>query len=132
MMDSGLIHEIERFDAVDSKEDLEANESPKAKAERQFEEGLTDYDHKDPRIKQLLEEVKAAFIPSHDYLLDKIDIPPIKLGTKKAVIEPTPPPHRRHFSERHDEAISAHLEIGLMNGLIQRQQSDTVSPMHAV
>ena len=86
----------------------------------------------DPNLRKLLSDNKQLFIPNHDYLLDKIDIPPIKLGTINQEIKPTPPPARRHFSDKHDEAISLHISVGLMNGLIQRQQSPTVSPMHAV
>ena len=130
MMDSELVKEIERFDAVDASEENERNESPKEKAEREFMEGLDKYT--DPKVRKLLLKNPELFIPSHDYLLDKINIPPIKLGTKKDTVDPTPPPARRHFTERIDEALSAHIEIGLMNGLIQRQRSDTVSPMHAV
>ena len=131
IMDSNLVKEIEEYDDVDLEVDNEENLSPKAKAEKEFQEDIVNYND-NPRLKKLLEDQKRTFIPSHDYLLDKIDLPPVKLGTKDRIITPTPPPARRHFTEKHDEAISAHLEIGLMNGLIQRQQSSTVSPMHAV
>ena len=131
MMDSSLVKEIERFDDEDLESDNEENISPKAKAEREYDEEIPKYD-KIPELKRLLESHKKMFMPTHDYLLDKIDMPPVKLGTKERIIKPTPPPARRHFTEKHDEAISAHIEIGLMNGLIQRQQSSTVSPMHAV
>ena len=131
IMDSSLVKQIEEYDDEDLEVTNEENLSPKAKAEKEFEEDILNYSDK-PALKKLLEERKNVFIPSHDYLLDKIDLPPIKLGTKDRIITPTPPPARRHFTDKHDEAISAHLEIGLMNGLIQRQQSSTVSPMHAV
>ena len=111
--------------------DNEENLSPKTKAGKDFQEDIVNYID-NPRLKKLLEEQKQTFIPSHDYLLNKIDLPPVKLGTKDMIITPTPPPARRHFTEKHDKAISVHLEIGIMNGLIQRQQNWTVSPMHAV
>ena len=126
-MDNQLIQEIDSFT---QESELSENKSPRKEAEEKFEAALTSYD--DPEVKQLILDNKDLFLPSHDYLLDKISIPPIKLGTKSEIIVPTPPPARRHFTEKHDEAISTFLEIGLMNGLIQRQQSDTVSPLHAV
>ena len=131
MMDSSLVKQIEEFDDEDLESDNEENMSPRAKAEAEYEEEIKKYSH-NPKLQELLRKRKEVFIPSHDYLLDKISIPPVKLGTKDRIITPTPPPARRHFTEKHDEAISAHVEIGLMNGLIQRQQSSTVSPMHAV
>ena len=131
IMDSSLVKEIEEFDDVDLETDNEENLSPKAKAEKEFEQEIPRYND-NPKLKALLEREKQVFIPTHDYLLDKMKLPPVKLGTKDRIIKPTPPPARRHFTDKHDEAISAHIEIGLMNGLIQRQQSSTVSPMHAV
>ena len=121
---------IEELDSIETDNQLGENKSPRKEAEEKFEAALKMYT--DPAVKALILQNKDLFLPTHDYLLDKISIPPIKLGTKSEVIVPTPPPARRHFSEKHDEAISTFLEIGLMNGLIQRQQSDTVSPLHAV
>jgi len=130
VMDSSLVQEIQRHDEEDFKE-VDENKSPQQKA---IDEYLVEIEHYNncPELKRLIDEHRKLFIPSHAYMLDKIDIPPVKLGTKQPIVEPTPPPARRHFTEKHDEAISAHIEIGLMNGLIQRQQSATVSPMHAV
>ena len=131
VMDSTIVAEIDqREEPVQTATDKELNESPKQKAEREFKDDILKYAHADERA--VIEEFPEVFVPTHDYLLDKINMPPIKLGTKSPEIKPTPPPGRRHFSERHDEAISTWLEVGLMNGLISRTQSDTVSPLHCV
>ena len=131
VMDSTIVAEIDQLEEpVQTAADKELNESPKQKAEREFKEDILNYKHPDERA--VIEEFPEVFVPTHDYLLDKINMPPIKLGTKSPEIKPTPPPGRRHFSERHDEAISTWLEVGLMNGLISRTQSDTVSPLHCV
>ena len=129
IMDSVLIQEIEKHEPQINQVSAD-NLSPKAEKEAEFEASIKTVE--DQELKEFLIQNKSVFVPSHDYILDKIDIPPIELGTIHEEIKPTPPPARRHFSDKHDEAISTHIAVGLMNGLIQRQQSPTVSPMHAV
>ena len=130
VMDSSLVQEIERFETEACTVTDSDNLSPKAEKESEFDATITQVS--DSALRDLLDRNKSLFVPSHDYLLDKINIPPIQLGTIHPEVKPTPPPARRHFSDKHDEAISTHITVGLMNGLIQRQQSPTVSPMHAV
>ena len=131
VMDATLVAEIDRLEEPKlSAQEKEINESAKQKASREYIEDIKKYTHPDEYA--VIDEFKQIFIPNHDYILDKIDMPPIRLGTKSPDIKPTPPPGRRHFSERHDEALSTWLEVGLMNGLISRTQSDTVSPLHCV
>ena len=129
VMDSVLIAEIEKHEPQICQLS-DQNPSPKAEKEKEFDEHIKTINN--PQLRSFLMKNKSIFVPTHDYILDKIDIPPIKLGTINDEVKPTPPPARRHFSDKHDEAISTHITIGLMNGLIQRQQSPTVSPMHAV
>ena len=93
VMDSSLVQEIEKFDDEDLEVDNEENLSPKAKAEKDYTEGIEDY-NKNPKLKAVIEQHKKVFIPTHDYLLDKLDLPPVKLGTKSRIITPTPPPAR--------------------------------------
>ena len=130
VMDSTLIQEIERNEPSIHSMDQDSNLSPKAEKEAEFNGSIESVTN--TKLRKMLVKNKSVFVPSHDYVLDKIDIPPIKLGTINQQITPTPPPARRHFSDKHDDAISTHITVGLMNGLIQRQQSPTVSPMHAV
>ena len=126
-----LVAEIDRYNEVnESAAEKERNESPKAKAQREYADNIKQYANESERA--VIDEFKNIFIPNEDYKLDKIQMPPIQLGTKEKIVRSTPPPGRRHFSEKHDEAISTWLEVGLMNGLISRAQSDTVSPLHCV
>ena len=126
VMDSRLIQEIENAE----EKIVPPQKSPRQEAVDEFDTAIDGIENM--KLKDLILEFKTLFIPSHDYIMDKIVIPPIELGTIHKEIKPTPPPARRHFSDRLDEAISNHIEIGLMNGLIQKQQSPTVSPIHAV
>ena len=130
-MDSNLVAEIDRYQETENKaSENEENFSPKKKAEIEFDEAIEKI--QDPEIRKFIEENRKTFIQSHEYLLDKINMPPIQLGTKNGEVKPTPPPGRRHFSEKHDAALSVWAETSLLNGLISRIQSDTVSPLHCV
>ena len=129
MMDAQLVEEIDRATDTAPTEPSPAT-SQREEAERDFTAALSEITNHD--LKKLILEYKSLFIPSSDWELDKIKIPPIELGTIHREIKPTPPLARRHFSDKFDKAISDHIEMGLLNGLIQRQQSPTVSPLHAV
>ena len=79
-----------------------------------------------------LQEFKDIFIPDDDYLLSSINIHPVRLATKSDIIVPTPTPARRNYSKTDIEAIDLFIEASMLNGLIRRCQSETVSPIHVV
>ena len=81
---------------------------------------------------QFLQEFRDIFIPDDDYLLPSINIHPVRLATKSDTIVPTPTPARRNYSKTDIEAIDLFIEASMLNGLIRRCQSETVSPIHVV
>ena len=75
---------------------------------------------------------RDIFIPDDPHILPSMNITPVKLQTKNQQIIPTPTPARRNFSKQDEEAIDMFIEASMLNGLIRRCESETVSPMHVV
>ena len=79
-----------------------------------------------------LRQYRDIFIPDDPHILPALNIPPVKLQTKHEQIIPTPSPTRRNFTKQDEELIDTFIEASMLNTLIRRCESETVSPMHVV
>ena len=133
-MESNLCKSLD-FCATDTDKESNsaANISPRHQAEIDFENELKSYPVDQA---EFLAKYKALFVPSHEYTLPALKIPPIRLKTKTPEINPTPTFGKRNYTRADEEAIDVYIETGILNGLLERVTENdptaTLSPLHVV